>query len=78
MVEGGGTLHTQFLAEGLANEIHLAIAPFFVGDQQAPRFVNPGAFPQAAAHRAAHRMVVDEVRQIGDIVFIRYAVTPRA
>ncbi|WP_239396135.1 dihydrofolate reductase family protein, partial [Frankia sp. CiP3] len=28
MVEGGGTIHTQFLTAGLANEIHLVIAPF--------------------------------------------------
>jgi riboflavin biosynthesis pyrimidine reductase len=27
MVEGGGTIHTQFLSAGLADEIHLAIAP---------------------------------------------------
>ncbi len=68
MVEGGGTIHTQFLTHGLADEIHLAIAPFFVGDPSAPRFVNPGTFPQDPAHR----MQVAEVRQIGDIVFARY------
>src|SRR4051812_37226509 len=46
MVEGGGTVHTQFLTQNLADEIHLALAPFFVGDAEAPRFVNPGIFPQ--------------------------------
>ncbi|MGH3889752.1 MAG: RibD family protein, partial [Pseudonocardiaceae bacterium] len=30
MVEGGSKIHTQFLAEGLVDEIHLVIAPFFV------------------------------------------------
>jgi 5-amino-6-(5-phosphoribosylamino)uracil reductase len=73
MVEGGGTIHTQFLTCGLVDEIHLAIAPFFVGDPNAPRFVHPGTFPQDSAHR----MVVEEVRQIGDIVLIRYVVAHR-
>jgi riboflavin biosynthesis pyrimidine reductase len=42
VVEGGGTIHTQFLTAGLADEIQLAIAPFFVGDAAAPPFVVPG------------------------------------
>ena len=37
MVEGGTTIHTQFLTAGLADEIHLAVAPCFVGDTDAPR-----------------------------------------
>ena len=32
MVEGGGTMHSQFLTSGYADELHLVIAPFFVGD----------------------------------------------
>jgi len=72
MVEGGGTIHTQFLAQNLADEIHCAIAPFFVGDSTAPRFVQPAHFPQDVAHR----MAVEEVRQIGDIVLVRYIARP--
>ncbi|MFI7624663.1 RibD family protein [Microbispora rosea] len=68
MVEGGGTIHTQFLTQGLADEIHLAVAPIFVGDSAAPRFVNAGQFPGGSAHR----MKVAEVRSIGDVVLIRY------
>lgn len=71
MVEGGGTIHTRFLTAGLADEIHLAIAPFFVGDPEAPRFVNPGAFPNGPARR----MTLAEVRAIGDVAFLRYLVT---
>jgi len=41
MVEGGSTVHTQFLAAGLADEIQMAVAPLFVGDPGAPRFVKP-------------------------------------
>lgn len=72
MVEGGEHVHTQFLAAGLADEIHLAVAPFFVGDPEAPRFVGAGQF----ANDAAHRMVLAEVRAIGDIALLRYL--PRA
>jgi riboflavin-specific deaminase-like protein len=68
MVEGGGRVHTQFLAAGLADEIQLAIAPFFVGDAAAPRFVNPAAFPDGPGRR----MALAEVRAIGDIALLRY------
>ena len=36
MVEGGGTVHTQFLTADLADELHLVVAPFFVGDPRGP------------------------------------------
>lgn len=67
MVEGGGTIHTQFLTAGLADEIQLAIAPFFVGDAAAPRFVEPGIFP----HDSAHRMTLVETRPVGDVTLLR-------
>jgi riboflavin-specific deaminase-like protein len=70
MVEGGGEIHTQFLTQDLADEIHLAIAPFFLGDQSAPRFVNPGIFPSGSTNR----MTLIEARTIGDIAFLRYQV----
>jgi 5-amino-6-(5-phosphoribosylamino)uracil reductase len=70
MVEGGSTIHTQFLTAGLVDEIHLAVAPFFVGDRDAPRFVHPGQFPQ----NPEHPMVLAETRQIGDVVLLRYIV----
>ena len=70
MVEGGGEIHTQFLTQDLADEIHLAIAPFFVGDQSAPRFVNPGIFPSGPTNR----MTLTEARTISDIAFLRYQV----
>ncbi len=68
MVEGGGSIHTQFLSAGLVDEIHLVIAPFFVGDHDAPRFVHPGRFPQ----NPEHPMTLAETRQIGDVVLLRY------
>jgi 5-amino-6-(5-phosphoribosylamino)uracil reductase len=74
MVEGGGQLLTQFLADDLADELHLVIAPFFVGQPRAPRVVGPGAFPWTAARRAP----LVETRQVGDVVLLRYALSDRA
>lgn len=73
MVEGGGTVHTQFLTDGLADELQLVVAPFFVGDSRARRFVGDGLFPWGPDHRA--RLV--ETRSIGDVVLLRYALSPR-
>ena len=70
MVEGGSSIHTQFLTHNLVDEAQVAIAPFFVGQADAPRFVNPGVFPQDGQHR----MVIKELRQIGEIIFARYLV----
>jgi 5-amino-6-(5-phosphoribosylamino)uracil reductase len=67
MVEGGGTIHTQFLTEGLADELRLVIAPLFVGDADAPRFVNPGSFHHG-------RLTLAVTRQIGDVVLLRYLI----
>jgi RibD C-terminal domain len=74
MVEGGQNTHTQFLAAGLADELQLVIAPFFVGDPGAPRFVGAATFPW----ESGHRMTLAESRQIGDVVLLRYLLTPRA
>ncbi|MBD2896195.1 2,5-diamino-6-ribosylamino-4(3H)-pyrimidinone 5'-phosphate reductase [Actinomadura sp. RB99] len=71
MVEGGGTVHTQFLTAGLADELQLVIAPFFVGDSAAPRFVGTGEFP----HHPGNRMALEEVRPIGDVILARYLLT---
>jgi 5-amino-6-(5-phosphoribosylamino)uracil reductase len=73
MVEGGGKVHTQFLTDALADELQLVVAPFFVGDSRAPRFVRDGRFPWNPDRRAS----LAEVRQIGDVVLLRYALSPR-
>jgi 5-amino-6-(5-phosphoribosylamino)uracil reductase len=73
MVEGGGTVHTQFLTDDLVDELHLVIAPFFVGDSRARRFVDDGRFPWNPSRRAT----LAEVRQIGDVVLLRYALSSR-
>jgi 5-amino-6-(5-phosphoribosylamino)uracil reductase len=73
MVEGGGTVHTQFLTDDLADELQLVVAPFFVGDSRATRFVSDGHFPWNPDRRAE----LAEVRQIGDVVLLRYALSTR-
>lgn len=69
MVEGGGTLHTQFLEEALADELQLVIAPLLVGQSDAVRMLGPAHYlggPTA-------RLRLLETRQIGDVVLLRYA-----
>ena len=73
MVEGGGTVLTQFLTADLADELQLVIAPFFVGESAARRLVDAGRFPWYPDRRAP----LAEVRQIGDVVLLRYALSPR-
>ena len=45
----------------------------FVGDSEAPRFVRDGAFPWNTGRRAA----LVEVRKLGDVVLLRYALSSR-
>jgi 5-amino-6-(5-phosphoribosylamino)uracil reductase len=73
MVEGGGAVHTQFLAEDLVDELQLVVAPFFVGEPGARRFVGEGHFPWNPGHRAR----LAETRQLGDVVLLRYALSER-
>jgi 5-amino-6-(5-phosphoribosylamino)uracil reductase len=73
MVEGGGRIHTQFLLGDLVDELHLVLAPFFVGDPRARRFVGDGSFPWNSRRRAT----LVEVRQLEDMVLLRYALSSR-
>jgi 5-amino-6-(5-phosphoribosylamino)uracil reductase len=73
MVEGGGTVHTQFLTDDIVDELQLTVAPVFVGDSDATRFVRDGMFPWNPARRAE---LVD-VQKLGDVVLLRYALSSR-
>jgi 5-amino-6-(5-phosphoribosylamino)uracil reductase len=68
MVEGGGTVHTQLLQQGLADELQLVLAPLFVGDPAAPRLFGPGAYQGG-------RLRLVETRRIEDVVLMRYEPT---
>jgi 5-amino-6-(5-phosphoribosylamino)uracil reductase len=73
MVEGGASVHTQFLTADLVDELQLVVAPFFVGNPHASRFVGTGQFPFHPGRRAT----LADVRPIGDVVLLRYALSPR-
>jgi 5-amino-6-(5-phosphoribosylamino)uracil reductase len=73
MVEGGSSVHTMVLTAGLADELHLVVAPFFVGDSRARRFVGDGEFPWNPERRAS----LAEVHRIDDVVLLRYALSAR-
>jgi len=72
LVEGGTSVHTAFLTAGLADELRLAVAPVFVGQSDAPRFVGAGAF----ANGPSRRMTLAGVRQVGDMAVLRYLPGP--
>lgn len=65
MVEGGTAMHTLFLTAGLVDELHLAVAPLFVGDPAAPRFVGAGRFPTG-------RLRLVETSRLGDVALLVY------
>ena len=71
MVEGGEQVHTQFLQADLADEVHVTIGGFFVGDQKAPRFVSPAvSLPQSPTRR----MRLADVSRAGETAVLRYLV----
>ncbi|RMB79570.1 dihydrofolate reductase family protein [Streptomyces shenzhenensis] len=68
MVEGGGTVHSQLLRQGLADELQLVVAPLLVGDPGAPRLFGPGEYQRG-------RLRLLETRRIEDVVLMRYEPT---
>jgi 5-amino-6-(5-phosphoribosylamino)uracil reductase len=64
LVEGGASVLSALLAAGLADELRLAVAPVFVGDPAAPRFLGPTG--------SARRRLLDATA-VGDTVVLRYA-----
>lgn len=68
MVEGGGRIHTAFLAADLADELLMAVAPVLVGDSGAPKFLHPADFPGGSRRR----MALVDITRLGDIAVLRY------
>jgi 5-amino-6-(5-phosphoribosylamino)uracil reductase len=68
LVEGGAMVHAEFLAARLADELHVVIAPLFVGDPAAPRFAQNGILPLVLSDR----LRLAGASQIGDVVLLRY------
>ena len=74
LVEGGTKVSTQFLTADLVDELHVAVAPFFVGEEDAPRFVGPEIYPW----NAAKRMTLSEIRHVGDMAVLYYSLRSRS
>jgi riboflavin-specific deaminase-like protein len=72
LVEGGATLLRDVLIAGLADELQLAVAPFFVGEETAPRFAVGGPYPAGPADP----MTLAGVRRLGGVVALRYLLGP--
>ena len=75
LVEGGAQVLAEFLARershDLADELHLAVAPFFVADPAAPRFD-----PRSGPNSPGRPMTLAEVRRLEDVVLHRYLLGP--
>jgi riboflavin-specific deaminase-like protein len=67
LIEGGASVLGTLLAGDLADELHLAIAPFFVADPAAPRLNLP---------RPPGRMTLAETRRVEEMVLARYLLGP--
>jgi 5-amino-6-(5-phosphoribosylamino)uracil reductase len=73
LIEGGSGILAEALCDGLADELRLAVAPFFVGDAAAPRFATPGHYP----HSAQARMRPLSVHLLGDTAVLHYKLSDR-
>jgi riboflavin-specific deaminase-like protein len=69
LVEGGAHVLGEFLAAGLADELDLAVAPFFVADPAAPRLDLPGP-------GADGPMTLAETCRVGEVALLRYLLGP--
>jgi riboflavin-specific deaminase-like protein len=73
LVEGGARVLAEFLAHDLADELHLATAPFFVADPAAPR-LNLHSLPNL--NGPENPMTLAEVQRLDDVVLHRYLLGP--
>jgi 5-amino-6-(5-phosphoribosylamino)uracil reductase len=71
LVEGGGTLNTALLRTGLVDWIRLAVAPVFVGDDRAPRWVHDDR-PQSRS--ALHGCLI-RTERAGRMAVLHYALS---
>jgi 5-amino-6-(5-phosphoribosylamino)uracil reductase len=77
MVEGGSQVLGQFLAQRLADELRLAVAPVFVADPRAPRLISAPPREQTAAPPPGppqwpRALRLAEVGQAGRMAVLRY------
>jgi 5-amino-6-(5-phosphoribosylamino)uracil reductase len=72
LIEGGARILGDALAGRLADELRLAIAPFFVADPSAPRFGLPAAYRQTPANP----MTLTSLRRVGTVAVHHYRLGP--
>jgi 5-amino-6-(5-phosphoribosylamino)uracil reductase len=73
LAEGGSRILRDLLALNLADELRVAVAPFFVGDPAAPRFALPARYP----HTPANPMTLVSLRQVGNVAVHHYRLRSR-
>lgn len=73
LAEPGSVLARDLLARDLVNEVRLAVAPFFVGDENAPRFALPAHYP----HGKGNPMTLVSVRRLDGLAVLRYRLNSR-
>jgi 5-amino-6-(5-phosphoribosylamino)uracil reductase len=71
LVEGGAQILRDLLADSLADELRVAIAPFLVGDERAPRFALPARYP----YSSTAPMTLRSVRRLDDLAILHYRLT---
>ena len=69
LVEGGARVLGDFLAADLADELNLAVAPFFVADPAAPRL-------NLRAPNQTDPMTLAETRRVDEVALLRYLLGP--
>ena len=74
LAEPGAVLARDLLAQDLVDEIRLAVAPFFVGDENAPRFALPAHYP----HGKEAPMTLASMRRLDSLAVLRYRLNSRS
>ncbi|NWG00559.1 MAG: bifunctional diaminohydroxyphosphoribosylaminopyrimidine deaminase/5-amino-6-(5-phosphoribosylamino)uracil reductase RibD [Thermoanaerobaculaceae bacterium] len=67
LVEGGGEVHWSFLKEGLAQRLHVFLAPLVLGGREATPAVGGAGF---ASPQEGVRLAVREVRRVAEDIVI--------
>ena len=65
-VEGGTSILTMFLSQGIFHRLRLAVAPFFAGDNLAPAFIADAKFQNGAKNR----LRIASMRNLGNIAVL--------
>ena len=88
LVEGGARVLGDLLAAGRADELNLAVAPFFVADPAAPRLDLPHPAPDltptlpsdptstASSNSPTSPMTLAETYRVGEVALLRYLLGP--